>query len=257
MRRSRSFAMTLVAAGGLLTALAVLAQIRGSRYWAYNGETGPPYWGLMGEEFRACRDGKAQSPIDIRDASVHAANLPAIEFHYQPSKLTINDTTHTIEVTYAPGSYVTVGNERYELKQFHFHRPSEEQINGKSYAMAAHLVHESADGKVAVVTVFLTKGDAPSSLLKTLWDNVPKIRKVDTPVDAVTIDASKLLPASKAYYKYSGSLTTPPCTEGVTWFVLKSPTTVSAGEIDRFAKLYLRNARPVQPLNGREIDTGG
>jgi len=255
MRRSRSFAVPLVAAATLLTALAALA-VPGSRYWAYTGQTGPPYWGLMGEEFLTCSKGEAQSPIDIRDDSVRKSDLPAIEFHYQPSKLTINDNTHTIEITYAPGSFVDVGNERYELKQFHFHRPSEEEINGKSYEMVAHLVHENAGGKIAVVAVLLTKGDAQSSLLNTLWDNVPKKRKADVSVAAVTIDATKLLPTNKAYYTFLGSLTTPPCTEGVTWFVLKTPTAVSAGEIERFARLYPMNARPLQPLNGRAIRTG-
>ena len=256
MRRSTSFMASLVVAGALSTAFAALA-VQGSRYWAYTGQTGPPYWGLMGEEFLTCAKGTAQSPIDIRDESVRKSDLPALEFHYQPAKLTINDTTHTIEVVYAPGSYVSVGNERYELKQFHFHRPSEEEINGKSYDMVAHLVHENAQGKIAVVAVLLTQGDAPRGLLDTLWDNVPKKRKVDVAVDSVTIDASKLLPSSKAYYTFSGSLTTPPCTEGVTWFVLKTPTAVSAGEIDRFAKLYPMNARPLQPLNGRQIAAGG
>jgi len=198
-----------------------------------------------------------QSPIDIRDDSVRKSDLPAIEFRYKPSKLKIVDNGHTVQVNYDPGSFISVADKRYELVQFHFHKPSEEKVNGKTYDMVAHLVHRDAAGSLAVVAVLLAAGDKENALIKTLWDNVPKTKENEVAVDTVSIDAADLLPASSAYYTFAGSLTTPPCSEGVTWFVLQHPTGVSANEITRFAKLYPKNARPVQPLNGREIRAGG
>jgi len=256
-RRSQTFAACLVVVGIVVPPGFATPAARGSDSWAYTGQTGPAYWGLMGYDYLACKEGKAQSPVDIRDDSVRKSGLPPIVFHYQPSKLQIADTGHTLEVSYTPGSFISIGNKRYELKEFHFHKPSEEKVNGKTYDMVAHLVHESADGELAVVAVLLTKGDKANSLVKMLWDNVPKKRRVEVSVDAVTIDATELLPTDKSYYTFVGSLTTPPCTEGVTWLVLKTPTVVSADEVARFAQLYPMNARPEQPLNGREVETGG
>ena len=254
MRRSARLAVSLIAAG---TFAPILAALAAHGHWTYTGQTGPAFWGTLEEDYHTCAAGRTQSPIDIRADSVHGSDVPALEFQYQPSALKIIDNGHTVQVNYAPGSFVSVGGKRYELQQFHFHTPSEEKIDGKSYDMVAHLVHKDADGKLAVVAVLLTKSDTPNSLVKTLWENLPKKKEVETPVDNVTINAADLLPASKAYYTFAGSLTTPPCTEGVTWFVLKSPTAVSGDEIARFGKSYPMNARPVQPLNGREIKTGG
>jgi carbonic anhydrase len=136
--------------------------------------------------------------------------------------------------------------------QFHFHKPNEEKLNGKTYDMVAHLVHRDQGGKLAVVAVLLAAGSA-SPLIKTLWDNLPKEKETETVVDRVKINVADLLPTNKAYYTFAGSLTTPPCSEGVTWFVLKSPALISTDDIARFAKSYPMNARPVQPLNGREV----
>jgi len=255
MRRLASFALSLIATATLLAP--GLAALAAHGHWTYTGQTGPAFWGTIEEDYHTCAAGRTQSPIDIRGASVHASDVPALEFNYQPSMLKIIDNGHTIQVNYAPGSFMSVGGKRYELQQFHFHKPSEERVDGKSYDMVAHLVHKDADGKLAVVAVLLTKSDTPNSLIKALWDNLPKKKEVETPVDKVTINATDLLPASRAYYTFSGSLTTPPCSEGVTWFVLKSPTVMSADEIERFGKSYPMNARPVQPLNGREIKAGG
>ena len=255
MRRSKRFAASLIATGTLLTP--GFAALAAHGHWSYTGQTGPAYWGTLEEDYHTCAVGKDQSPIDIHANGAHKSDLPAIEFRYQPSKLKIIDNGHTIQVIYAPGSFISVGNKRYELQQFHFHKPSEEKLDGKSYDMVAHLVHKDADGKLAVVAVLLSKADAPNPLIKTLWDNLPKKKEVETAVDTVTINAADLLPANKAYYTFTGSLTTPPCSEGVTWFVLKSPTAISGDEVARFGKSYPMNARPVQPLNGREVDAGG
>jgi carbonic anhydrase len=240
---------TLCLIPGLSLAAAALAE---GGHWTYQGHGGPAEWGSLNPEFGACKLGKLQSPIDIRGAK--AADLPAIKFDYKPSALKIIDNGHSIQVNYAPGSSIDVGGARYELLQFHFHRPSEEKIDGKSFAMVAHLVHKNSAGKLAVVAVLLDKGGA-SELIDSLWKNIPKEKEKETAVANVTIDAAKLLPESKGYYTYQGSLTTPPCSEGVTWLVLKTPLKLADGQIAAFAKIYPLNARPVQPVNGRTIQT--
>ena len=222
------------------------------KHWTYSGEEGPAEWGSIKPEFSACKLGKFQSPIDIRGAK--PADLPAIKFDYKPSALRIIDNGHTIQVNYAPGSAIDVGGVRYELVQFHFHKPSEEKINGQAHAMVAHLVHKSADGKLAVVAVLLDKGGA-SEVIDTLWKNIPAEKEKESMVVGATVDAAALLPATRDYYTFQGSLTTPPCSEEVTWMVLKTPVKIADAEIATFGKIYPLNARPVQPLNGRSIQT--
>jgi len=222
-------------------------------HWSYSGDTGPAQWAALESDYSVCGIGKLQSPIDIRDSAAAKGPLPAIAFDYKPSPLKIVDNGHTIQVDYAPGSFITVHSMRYELVQFHFHKPSEERINGKSADMVAHLVHKNADGNLAVVAVLLNTGHA-NKLVETLWKNLPPEKERETAVEGVQVNAADLLPAKKAgYYTFTGSLTTPPCSEGVTWFVLKTPTSISNSEVARFAQLYPMNARPTQPLNGREI----
>jgi carbonic anhydrase len=231
---------------------APLAEEAHHPHWSYRGSTGPAKWASLEKEFSACGLGKTQSPIDIRDSAVKRADLPSIAFDYKPSPLKIVDNGHTVQISYAPGSSITANGKRYELVQFHFHRPSEERVNGRSYAMVAHLVHKDADGKLAVVAVLLATGQE-NPLIKTLWTNIPKEKEKEVDAGSVTINAADLLPKDRGYYTFAGSLTTPPCSEGVTWFVLKHPTSISGEEVGRFGKLYQMNARPVQPLNGREI----
>jgi len=221
-------------------------------HWSYTGPTGPANWGTLEKSYSACALGKSQSPIDIRDDVATKADLPPIVFDYGPSPLRIIDNGHTIQINYAPGSFITVGDKRYDLVQFHFHKPSEEKVNGKSYDMVAHLVHKDKDGHLAVVAVLLANG-GDNPFIRTLWDNLPKTKETEIAVEAVRIDVASLLPENRAYYTFSGSLTTPPCSEGVTWFVLKNPAPISPDEIDRFGRSYPMNARPVQALNGREI----
>jgi carbonic anhydrase len=220
------------------------------QHWSYGEHGGPAQWGELDKGFAACKLGKAQSPIDIRGAK--AADLPAIKFDYKPSPLKLIDNGHTIQVNYAPGSSIEVGGTRYELLQFHFHKPSEEKIDGKPHDMVAHLVHKGADGNLAVVAVLLDKGGA-NPTIDTIWNNLPKQKEKETAVKA-TIDAATLLPADKGYYTFAGSLTTPPCSEGVRWLVLKTPVKIAESEITAFGKLYPMNARPTQPLNGRAIE---
>jgi carbonic anhydrase len=241
-----------IVVGAVLSIAAIACYAAEGAQWSYAGATGPAKWGALEKGFAECKLGQVQSPIDIPDASARKGDLPPMLFNYKPSPLNIIDNGHTIQVNYAPGSFVTVEGKRYELVQFHFHKPSEEKIDGKSYDMVAHLVHQGPGGKLAVVAVLLDAGKE-NRLIKTLWDNLPKEKGKENIVDALKINAVDLLPQSKGYYTFAGSLTTPPCSEDVTWFVLKTPVQVSADEIARFARSYPMNARPVQPLNGRDI----
>jgi carbonic anhydrase len=218
--------------------------------WTYTGEHGPEHWGDLSPEFAACATGKAQSPIDITSPS--AAQLSPIHFAYHTSPLKIINNGHTIQINYAPGSSISVDGKTYELLQFHFHHPSEEEISGKRYAMVAHLVHKNNQGKLAVVAVLIEEGD-PNQLISTLWDNLPTEKGQEQDLHSVELNVTDLLPSNKKYYTFVGSLTTPPCTEGVTWYVLETPVTLSKAQIDKFASIYPLNARPVQPVHNRVV----
>jgi carbonic anhydrase len=145
-----------------------------------------------------------------------------------------------------------VGDKQYTLTQFHFHRPSEEKIDGKTYDMVVHLVHADQDGNLAVVAILLESGKN-NPLIQELWNDLPKEKEKEERLDTVMINAANLLPADVGYYSFSGSLTTPPCSENVIWFVLKHPITVTGEEIEQFAKLYRHDARPTQPLYDRVV----
>ena len=197
--------------------------------------------------------GKEQSPIDIRHAK--KADLPALRFEGKGGQLTIVNNGYTaVRVNYAPGNgnFLVVGNKRYELTQFHFHHPSEEYIHGKPYAMGMHFMYEASDGKVAAVAVLLKAG-RPNATIQQLWEHMPKTKGKEERIPGVGMNLSGLLPPDTAYYTYMGSLTAPPCTQGVTWFVLKTPVDISPEQISAFARLYPQDVRPVQPLNGRVV----
>ena len=234
-----------------MLACAPLAQEHAGPHWSYRGADGPNHWGELDKGFATCQLGHQQSPIDIRAPT--AADLPPIQLAYRPAPLHIINNGHTIQVDYEPGSSITVGDRRYELKQFHFHHPSEEKINGKGYAMVAHLVHAAADGSLAVVAVLLDARGSANPLVSRLWQYLPAQEGPETARDDVQIDVTGLLPTDRGYYTFTGSLTTPPCTENVTWFVLKVPVPISQGQADAFGRIYPRDARPTQPLNGRDV----
>ncbi|HTV58852.1 MAG TPA: carbonic anhydrase family protein [Verrucomicrobiae bacterium] len=219
-------------------------------HWSYTGEWGPDRWGDLEPAYATCKTGKRQSPIDIENAK--PAALPPIRFEYQVSPLRIINNGHTIQVNYEPGSTMTVGGKQYSLLQFHFHHPSEEKIGGKQYDLVAHLVHKDAEGHLAVVAILFESGQ-PNPFLDLLWKNVPKEIDKEVVRKKINLNAADLLPADRDYYTFAGSLTTPPCSEGVTWYVLKNPVELSPAEIATFAKWYPDNARPIQPTNGREI----
>ncbi|HTS70464.1 MAG TPA: carbonic anhydrase family protein [Terriglobia bacterium] len=231
--------------------LTVLAQHPGAGpEFGYSGAEGPQAWGNLSPAYAACKLGHAQSPIDIRATTKQS--LPPIQFHYEDVPLRIVNNGHSIQVNYAPGSWITVGDHRYDLRQFHFHHPSEEHINGKGFDLSLHLVHVDAAGKLAVVAVLLEGGSA-NEAVRRVFDNLPPTPGQEHGVAGITINARAFLPPALGYYTFEGSLTTPPCTEGVTWFVLKTPDEVSTDEVAAFAKLYPKDARPIQPAEGRKI----
>ncbi len=220
--------------------------------WDYDGEDGPDYWGELKEEFTACKTGQSQSPIDIQIHRAVKEKLPAIEFHYQEAPLSILNNGHTIQVNYPAGSSIKVGDASYELVQFHFHTPSEHTINGKPFPMVAHLVHKDAAGDLGVIGVMMKEG-GKNPIIDTLWKVVPKKAGEKVERTDITIDATALLPEDRSYFAYSGSLTTPPCSESVSWMVLKTPVEVSGDQVAVLASLVGNNARPVQALNGRTV----
>ena len=218
-------------------------------HWDYAGDAGPEAWGRMRPEFSQCATGQRQSPIDIRGGI--AVDLEPIKFEYRPSAFSVIDNGHTVQVNVEPGNSITITGKRYELVQFHFHRPSEERINGRQYDMVVHLVHKDVDGHVAVVAVLLDRGSA-QAIVQTVWNNLP-LEKGDEVRAGSRIDLSQLLPDDKRYYTYMGSLTTPPCSEGVLWMVMKQPVPISMDQVAIFSRLYPMNARPIQQADGRLI----
>jgi carbonic anhydrase len=218
-------------------------------HWNYQGEHGPQSWGSMKAEFSTCSNGQRQSPIDIRDGI--KVQLDAVQFDYKPSGFAVIDNGHTVQVNLATGSSIDVMGRRFELLQFHFHRPSEERINGRQFDMVAHLVHKSFDGRLAVVAVLLDRGSA-HAIVQSVWNNLP-LEKGEELRAQQLLDLNALLPAERGYFTYMGSLTTPPCSEGVLWMVMKNPVSVSAEQIAIFSRLYPMNARPIQSTSGRLI----
>jgi carbonic anhydrase len=217
--------------------------------WSYDGEGGPANWANLRSDYSACGFGKRQSPIDIRDAI--RVDLAPIRFDYRPSRFRVTDNGHTVQVDVASGSSITLLGRRFELTQLHFHRPSEERINGRAYDMSAHLVHRDLDGQIAVVAVLLERQEE-NPLIQLLWNHLPL--EVGQEVNSeVAINLIDLIPENRGYWTYMGSLTTPPCSEDVLWMVMKQPQPISAEQVSIFARLYRNNARPIQPVNGRII----
>jgi carbonic anhydrase len=216
--------------------------------WSYEGSNGPEHWGGLSPAYAACAAGKEQSPIEIRNAE--AAKLPPLRFDYKAAPLKLINNGHTVQVNFPAGSWLTVGDARYQLKQLHFHRPSEERISGRASAMVVHLVHASDSGATAVIAILLRQGAASAAIQK-IWAAIPRAVGQEQEIAGTQLQPSDFLPASRAYYTYRGSLTTPPCTEGVTWFVLEAQGSVSKEQVGAFGKIFPANARPVQSLNGR------
>jgi carbonic anhydrase len=218
-------------------------------HWSYNGPGGPQAWASLKPEFSLCASGQRQSPIDIRGGL--AVDLEPVRFDYQASRFAVVDNGHTVQVNLAQGNAIEVGGKRYELLQFHFHRPSEERIDGRQFEMSLHLVHKNDQGQLAVVGLLFDKGPA-QAVLQQVWNNLPLERNEENPA-STPIELNELLPNDRRYYTYMGSLTTPPCSEGVKWIVMRQPVTLTKDQIDIFARMYPMNARPIQAVAGRRI----
>lgn len=220
-------------------------------HWGYEGEYGPEHWGSLDPGFAVCNNGREQSPIDLTGAASEA--LSEIGFDYAPSPISIVNNGHSIQVDYQAGSGIVLDGTRYGLVQFHFHHRSEHTVDGADFPLELHLVHADAEGALAVVGVFLEEGGANEALAP-VFSQMPKEAGPAAVVEG-TVDAAALLPERRTTWRYPGSLTTPPCSEGVSWLVMTEPVTASREQIEAFRALFPVNNRPVQPLNGRRLVT--
>lgn len=230
-------------------------------HWDYEGEHGPAKWGSLDPAYAACDKGKGQSPIDISKAGAGTANPWTI--NYRPTSLKIvhhehvvdiADNGHTIQVTVDEGSTLTTSRNTYQLKQFHFHTPSEHTVEGKSFPMEVHFVHQSADGNFAVVAALLAEGLSNENVAK-LIANFPKAKGQSVRLPETKLDIALSLPKNNAAYTYMGSFTTPPCTENVEWLIFREPILASREQLKAFVARLSPNNRPIQPLNGRALST--
>jgi carbonic anhydrase len=219
-------------------------------HWSYEGETGPESWGQLDPSYVACADGSAQTPIDIVDPN--PVNLADPVFTYTPGIVTIHNNGHTVQADATPGGVLRVDSREFPLVQLHFHAPSEHTINGESVPVEMHFVHKTATDEIAVVGVMVSQSDSDNAAWTPFVDALG-VEEGDADVEA-TFDWRAMLPASGSTIRYAGSLTTPPCTEGVQWFIMADPVELSAAQISAFEAAHLGNNRPVQPLNGRDIE---
>jgi carbonic anhydrase len=220
-------------------------------HWGYEGEGAPANWGSLKPEYATCGNGLYQSPINI--SKTIPAQIDKLGFSYKDSPLQIINNGHAIQVNYEPGSTVTIDGQTYELLQFHFHAPSEHTIKGEFSDMEMHLVHKNIKDELAVVGVMMEKG-APNNIIQVLWDNIPAEVNKENAVDGISVNAAGLLPEDTSNYHYYGSLTTPPCSEGVNWTVLKTPIEVSEEQITKFRSVMGGDTnRPVLPVNKRFV----
>ena len=218
--------------------------------WGYEGAGSAQNWGKLSADYATCETGTTQSPIDLANAT--RADLPDPQFSYQPTPATIENKGHTLQVSYAPGSTLTVGDARYELAQFHFHTPSEHRLEGKEYPAELHLVHTGPKGDLAVVGVFIQEGSA-NEALSGLWNQLPRTKGETKQLPSVQVNAERLLPEERQHFLYPGSLTTPPCSEGVMWMVMDEPIEMSAEQIAALRSIIGTSNRPVQPLGSRQL----
>jgi carbonic anhydrase len=230
-------------------------------HWSYEAAEGPAAWGKLSPKWAVCGSGKSQSPIDIDKTS--KSDLPALKAEFRPAELKIVhhehtadvvNTGHSIQVNYTEGDKLKLGSEEFELLQYHFHSPSEHTVAGKHFPMEMHMVHKAANGDLAVVGVFVEEG-AANAAFEPVWANLPKSKSVEYHLEHVKVDVNKLLPAKTTSYRYTGSLTTPPCSENVKWIVMSTPIQLSAAQIESFRSIMKGNNRPPQPANGRKVVT--
>ncbi len=217
-------------------------------HWSYEGEGGTNEWGGLTPAFAMCDNGLEQSPIELANAVPASAGILATQWRSTDAEVV--DNSHTIQVNVAGGSSITLGDRQFSLLQFHFHLPGEHAVGGERPPMEVHFVHRSAEGDLAVIGVFMSEGEAHPGI-QSIWDAIPDGQNVPAPLTG--FDPSTLLPEAVSYYRYAGSLTTPPCSEVVSWVVMTDSISVSRAQIDAFAQRYPMNARPIQPVNRRFV----
>jgi len=251
MKKNNTKLLSTVAALMLLSGTATATETKTSDiHWGYTGHNTPDKWGSLSEKYRECGTGLNQSPVNITH-SIHG-NLPPLSPSYTSDSNYIVDNGHTVQVNMADGGTVEIDGILFELKQFHFHAPSENHIEGKAFPLEGHFVNLDKDGKIAVLAIMFEEGEENKELAK-FWNNMPtkagEIRTLKLPQIA-----NALLPKNKHYYRFSGSLTTPPCTEGVRWFVFKETLSISKEQVAKFHEIIRGdNNRPIQPLDARII----
>ncbi len=219
-------------------------------HWGYEGEA--TKWDKLDAENFICSMGKRQSPVDIESSKTKKLSLQSIFFDYKPTNLEIVNNGHTIQINVSNGSMALIGGKEYKLLQFHFHAPSEHTVDSKSYPMEAHLVHKAEDGELAVIGVFMDLKEH-SEFFETIFANMPKEANKTFKSDSLKIDVTDILPNDRKFYHYIGSLTTPPCTQIVEWYVMKTPVYMSQKQFKSFEAIYKNNARPIQPLFERAV----
>jgi carbonic anhydrase len=221
--------------------------------WNYEGHTGPLVWGKLDPAYQACSHGHQQSPVDIRGARLDSALKP-IEFHYIGGPETLVNTGRGIVARVDPGSYIVAGGVRYNLLRYEFHHPSEHAVKGRLTDMEVDLIHQSQDGRLAIVAVRLSEDrGSPNAVLATLWQHLPATAGSSAKVEEM-IDPGAFLPADRGYWTYTGSELTPPCSEGVLWFVFENDLSISREQLRAFTGLFRMNTRPLQDLHGRRIE---
>lgn len=218
--------------------------------WSYAGKTGPEHWAELDPAYSLCAKGANQSPVNLTGCL--ETKLEPLTFDYNGLVIKIKNNGHSIQADYAAGSTLTVNGKTYELKQIHFHAPSEHQVKGEHFPLEGHFVHADADGHLVVLAVLYDYGKE-NPALKKLWRQMPKKAGQEEGM-ASRVRADGLLPEKRDYLRLNGSLTTPPCTEGVLWLILRNPVMVSKAQVKQFTEVMGGpNNRPVQPLNVRAL----
>ena len=222
-----------------------------SSHWSYEGHTGPTYWGDLDKKFQMCKLGKNQSPIDINKKNLIKSCLTPLKLEYNSKAAYIINNGHTIKVNINHGSFLYIDGKKFELKQFHFHTPSENTINGKHFPMEAHLVHLNKNGEIAVIAIMFKIGKE-NKALKKFQNKISNTLNIKHKINSY-LNPIELIPTTKDYYRFNGSLTTPPCSEGVRWFVFKEAVEISQQQLNQFSNIMGKNNRPTQPINARKV----
>jgi carbonic anhydrase len=244
--------MRLIFLSAFLLGFVSICAAQSGTNWNYEGHTGPLVWGKLDRAYEACSKGHEQSPLDIRGARLNKALQP-LEFHYIAGPMTVENTGRGIVARVNAGSSMVANGVRYNLVELDFHHPSEHSVKGKLSDMEVDLVHRSDDGKLAIVAVRLNQDRGfPNALLASLFDHLPAAGKTTKITDMLS--AGAVLPADRGYWTYVGSEVTPPCTEGVEWYVFENDVSMSRTQLQSFTNLFRMNTRPIQDAHGRRIE---